>query len=161
MFGNKLVDPVALGAAVGAQADGAKGLELVEDAITGVLKVLSQQATVIKDLDFATTAHIAKGSFGGGLEAVNLAGDHTKAHAVIVTTLTDMITDLEQFQTAVIAARTLVRDADDDADAQIRTVLASTEQLDLGERAQADAQVEHRSDQPTDEPPATGKGDGR
>ncbi|GAA4811262.1 hypothetical protein ACFQ0K_03850 [Nocardioides caeni] len=152
MFGTKLVDPVALGAAVGAAGSGLNGLDVVEDEIGGVLDVLQTQATAIEALDFANKAHIAKGSFGSGNEAVQLSVDHTKAHGVIVDTLNAMITDLSAFQDAVIHARGLIREADDQADLDLRTVLASTEDLDLGQRAHVNAQVEHSTDQPTEEP---------
>lgn len=157
MFGSKLFDPVALASTISA-APGSAGLDIVEEEIRRVVTTLQDQKTEIAGLDFASTAHIGKGSFGAGSEASQLATDHTKAHGVIVDTLDAMIGDLDRFQTAVTEARALFGEADDRADEQVRVVLASVDQLDLGDQAQRDAQVRHSGDLPTDEAPAAGEG---
>lgn len=128
----KLLDPVAIGAAVGAAVSATDGLDIVEEEVDKTITAISVELEAIRGNGFAVDGFIAAGSFGQGKEASDLAREHTRAHGVIVQSLTETITDLESFREAIREARRLVRESDEDAQARLQTVLARTESLDLG-----------------------------
>jgi hypothetical protein len=134
-------------ASAGAAAGGS-GLQVVEEEIDAVIKTLTDELTSLGENKFEVKAHIPGRSFGGGEEAPVLATHHTRAHGVVVDTLTALIADLEKFRTAVQTARRLLKETDDEAKAELETILARTEGLDLGKYAHVQAQVDHVNDTP-------------
>lgn len=130
-FGN-LLDPVAIGAAVGGAVSATDGLDIVEEEVDKTIAAITVELEAIRGNGFAVDGFIAAGSFGQGKEASDLAKEHTRAHGVIVQSLTETIADLETFREAIREARRLVRESDEDAQARIQTVLARTESLNLG-----------------------------
>ncbi len=132
------------------------GLELVEDQITLVITTLNDEIEALQAVDFPTNGHIAERSFGRGERSPLLALHHARAHGVVVDTLRDLRRDLRDFRGAVQEARTLLRDTDQQAEADAVLVLQRTESLDLGATAYDDAQVNHVNTQASDTPePAT------
>ncbi|WP_435770116.1 hypothetical protein [Nocardioides sp. SYSU DS0651] len=130
-----------------------KGLELVEEKISAVIVTLNTELTALQEVDFPAKGHIPRRSFGGGEPSPVLARHHARAHGVVVDTLKDLMTDLEDFRSAVREARALIREKDAAAEADVTRILTRTEGLDMGRWAYVDAQHQHVNDQPTDEPP--------
>lgn len=131
------------------------GLALVEDKITEVLKILNIELERLHEVDFPVKGHISKASFGGGDRSPILALHHARAHGVVVTTLKDLRRDLRQFRDAIREARTLLDERDREAQSELLLVLQRTNDLDLGQNALPDAQVQHRNDVATDTPTTT------
>lgn len=121
-------------------------LEVVEDEITKVIKVLNDEISALEENEFPVKGHIAHHSFGGGSRSPLLAEHHARAHGVVVDTLGDLRKDLRDFREAVRDARRLLRDKDEEAEVDIKLVLARTEGLDLGTDAYTQAQYDHRDD---------------
>lgn len=121
-------------------------LEVVEDEITKVIKVLNDEITALAENEFPVKGHIAHRSFGGGARSPLLADHHARAHGVVVDTLVDLRKDLRDFREAVRDARRLIREKDEEAEVDIRMVLVRTENLDLGTDAYTQAQQDHRND---------------
>lgn len=129
----KLLDPVALGAAVGADGgSGAAGLAIVEEEVDKTIKALTEELTLIKESRFQQEGNIAASSFGQGNEAFHLGNEHTRAHGVVVHSLEEVVTDLGTFLESIREAKRLIRESDEDAEIRIHTVLTRTEDLDLG-----------------------------
>ncbi|MEV4999544.1 hypothetical protein [Nocardioides sp. LML1-1-1.1] len=135
-----------------------KGLALVEERISAVIKTIDYQMDVLDEVDFPVKGHIGKQSFGGGGHPALLALHHARAHGVVTTTLKDLRSDLVKFRTAIREARTLLKDKDEQARADVATILQRTEDLDLGTQARPEAQVQHANDVATDEPVPAGAG---
>ncbi|KRC59519.1 MULTISPECIES: hypothetical protein [unclassified Nocardioides] len=139
------------------------GLALVEEKIAEVIKTLEDELDNLAKVDFPTSGHIAKGSFGSVGPSALLALHHAKAHGVVTDTLTDLRTDLLDFQKAIHEARQLIKTTDENAEGNALALLKSTEDLDLGAYAYQQAQVDHRNDVATATPETsdtTGTSDG-
>jgi hypothetical protein len=132
---------------------GPKGLDLVEAEITAVIKTITDQLGKLEESEFPVKGHIGKSSFGGGDLSPYLAGHHTRAHAVVVDTLSKVKGDLETFRSSIHEARDLVRAKDEEAEADVKVILGQTESIDLGKWAYENAQVNNRDVAPTDAPP--------
>lgn len=137
-----------------------KGLALVEERITAVINTIKVQMDVLDEVDFPVEGHIAKGSFGSGGQPATLALHHARAHGVVGSTLKDLRSDLVKFRTAIREARNLIAERDEQARADVATILQRTEDLDLGTQARPEAQVRHANDVATDEPVPAGAGTG-
>ena len=118
-------------------------LTLVEGKVTEVLAVLEDQIATLKEQRFTSDAAIPTSSFGQGAESTTLAQEHTRAHGVVVASLEEMADDLVRFQDAIIEARQLLVDADEESEAAFTSTLRATNDLGLGLDAQqpADGQV--------------------
>ncbi|WP_182377552.1 hypothetical protein [Nocardioides sp. WS12] len=125
---------------------GPRELRVVESEITKVIKVLNEELSNLKEVDFPVKGHISGRAFGGGPPSPLLADHHERAHRVVVDTLVDLRKDLRDFRTAVREARDLIRNKDEEAVGEIQLVLAKTESIDLGANAYLNAQVEHQND---------------
>lgn len=123
-----------------------KELEIVDEEISRVIKVLNDEITALEENEFPVKGHVAHHSFGGGSRSPMLAAHHKRAHGVVVDTLVDLRKDLSDFREAVRDARRLIRDKDEQAEVDIRLVLARTENLDLGTDAYTQAQRDHKYD---------------
>ncbi|KRB77012.1 hypothetical protein ASE01_09620 [Nocardioides sp. Root190] len=129
----KLLDPVALGAAAGAEGgSGASGLAIVEEEVNKTIKALTEELAVIRESSFQQEGNIATASFGQGNEANSLATEHARAHGVVVLSLEKVMTDLETFLESIQEAKRLIRESDEDAEVRLHSVLVRTEDLDLG-----------------------------
>lgn len=135
-----------------------KGLALVEERITTVIGTINDELDTLDEVDFSTKGHIAKGSFGSGGHPATLALHHARAHGVVTTTLKDLRSDLVQFRDAIREARNLLKQKDEQAEADVAVILQRTEDLDLGTQARPEAQVQHANDVATDEPVPAGAG---
>ncbi len=142
--------PAALAAAA------PKGLALVEQNISAVIKTIEEQEEVLNKVQFPVKGHIAKGSFGGAGPSAVLAQHHARAHGVVSTTLKDLREDLVKFRDAIHAAQKLLKDTDEQAAADALVLLQGTEDIDLGTQARPEAQVQHANDVATDEPVPVG-----
>ncbi|WP_436700002.1 hypothetical protein [Nocardioides sp. BYT-33-1] len=113
---------------------GLKDLELriIEAQVESVYKTLDEQITAIQDLKFTGQAAIPAGSFGQGIESNRLAQEHARAHGVIVDSLVELREDLGVFQAAILAAKGVITEADEQAEADLRLALNRTVGLDLG-----------------------------
>lgn len=123
-----------------------KELQVVDEEISKVIRVLNDEITALADNEFPVKGHVAHHSFGGGSRSPMLAAHHKRAHGVVVDTLVDLRKDLSDFRDAVRDARRLIRDKDEEAEVDIRLVLARTENLDLGTEAYTQAQRDHKYD---------------
>lgn len=90
----------------------AKGLELVEERVTLVIKAIDLQLTDFKPKEFETAGEIREASFGAADRSSLLALHHRRAHAVTAATLTGVKQDLEAFRQACTDARMLIQEAD-------------------------------------------------
>lgn len=89
-----------------------KGLELVEERVTKVIKAIELQLTDFEPKDFETAGEIREASFGAADRSSLLALHHRRAHAVTTATLIGVKQDLEAFREACSDARALVQEAD-------------------------------------------------
>lgn len=128
-------------------------LKTVDEQITKVLKDINEELTALGDSNFAVAAHIRKDSFGGGEPAQRLSVHYTKAHAVTVDMLDDLKKDLRGFRDAVRAARNLIREKDEEAQAELTLLLDRTNDFDMGSSGYRDGQQEHADTVPTNEMP--------
>ncbi|GAA1502758.1 hypothetical protein [Nocardioides humi] len=109
-----------------------RDLLLVETEVNKILETLGEQIEVIKDQKFTSDGSIPASSFGQGTESTRLAKEHTRAHGVIVKSLEDMQTDLLTFQEAIDLAKKAIGGADEQAETDLRILLARAGDLDLG-----------------------------
>ena len=107
-------------------------LLLVEAEVAKVLTTLGDQIAVIKEQKFTTEGSIPAASFGRGTESTVLANEHIRAHGVIVTSLEDMQADLTTFQEAIGFAKKAISGVDEQAETDLRNLLARAGNLDLG-----------------------------
>ncbi|MCR1782194.1 hypothetical protein KVF89_06590 [Nocardioides carbamazepini] len=122
---------------------GLKDLELliIEAQVASVYKTLDEQIEAIKGLKFTGDGAIPAGSFGQGIESTRLANEHTRAHGVIVDSLVEMREDLGVFQSAILAAKGVITEADEQAEADLRLALNRTVGLDLGTDSDEDGEL--------------------
>jgi len=107
-------------------------LLLIEQQVGVVHKILEDQITAIKGTTFDTDAVIPAASFGLGVESTTLASEHDRAHGVIIESLEEMLVDLGVFQDAILEAKKLIWQVDEQAESELRVALAQTDALDLG-----------------------------
>lgn len=107
-------------------------LLLVEAEVNKVLTTLGEQIEVIKAQKFTSDGSIPAASFGQGTESARLANEHTRAHGVIVKSLEDMQSDLTTFKDAIELAKKALGGVDEQAETDLRLLLARAGQLDLG-----------------------------
>lgn len=105
------------------------GIALVEREVDEVLGLLDEQLRTLREADFEAKAHIARLSFGGGEEAVDLAGHHDRAHRVVVAHLGELVDELTDFRAAIEEAKRLTLQADEDAEARIRVLIDRTDAM--------------------------------
>lgn len=153
--GGVLANAVALGAAAGAGA-----LLLAEDEINAVITTLTDELDALNQNDFEVNAHVSAVSFGRGGPADGLAYHHARAHGVVVSTLSELISDLRTFRASVREARRLIGAADEESRAQLDALVDRTGVLDLGKDAHTRAQVDNVDTTPTTDPPGNGSADG-
>jgi hypothetical protein len=134
-----------------------QGLDLVDKAIENVITTITTELGYIKPAEFEADGHIAPASFGRADRAASIALHHTRAHGVVVDTLSGVKTDLENFQVALQSARDAVLEADQTTADELRlkqvavTALTTGSRSDEGDRAYNNAQHNHRNDVPKDE----------
>lgn len=151
-----------------ADADTAKGLELVEERVTKVIKAIETELTTFKPKDFETAGEIRETSFGAADRSSVLALHHRRAHAVTVATLTGVKKDLEEFRQACTDARMFVQEADRNAADQVILTRKAVDRLvqgsasDHGDTANNQAQQSGVGSEPTPDPSLAGTdtGDG-
>lgn len=138
----------------------AQGLDLAVETIERVINDIDKQLLEIDPHEFENQAHISGSSFGGADRASDLSVSHTRAHAVTAATLRGVVTDLRTFQAACRFARDTISETDlavrDDLAALTNavTTIAAGARSNQADALTREAQVEHKDDQPTDEPPA-------
>ena len=107
-------------------------LQVLESEVQSVYKVLDEQITSLQGLTFTEQGAAPAGSYGQGHESTIIAKEHWRAHGVIVDSLIEMRDDLGAFQDAILAAKAVIGETDDQAEADLQTALARTQGLDLG-----------------------------
>lgn len=143
-----------------ADADTAKGLELVEERVTKVIKAIEAELTSFKPKEFETAGEIKETSFGAADRSSLLALHHRRAHAVTVATLTGVKKDLEEFRQACTDARMLVQEADQNAAAEVTLTRKAVDRLiegsasDHADTAHNQAQQSAAGSEPTPDPAA-------
>ncbi|WP_182379698.1 hypothetical protein [Nocardioides sp. WS12] len=88
------------------------GLTIVEDAINAAVRSIDDQLVNLDHQTFGADGFIPVSAFGAADRSPELALHHTRAHAVIETTLIGVKKDLERFRTACVEARALITGAD-------------------------------------------------
>lgn len=100
------------------------GLTIVEEAIDKAVKSIDEQLKNLDDKAFSADGFIPGSAFGAADRSSELALHHTRAHAVIETTLVGVKKDLARFRTACIEARALITGADEQAGDDSRVLVA-------------------------------------
>lgn len=116
-------------------------LTVAEGAISSVLSTIADTFDDLDPADFASGAHVPTAWLGQGSTAQQLAHHHARAHQVLIDTLTAVQRDIARFDSAVREAKTLVLDADSDAQQQLGRVLTRTESLGFGQQERPQAEV--------------------
>jgi hypothetical protein len=107
-------------------------LYVLETEVQAVYDILDEQITSLQSLTFTEEGAVPTGAYGQGSESYDLAKEHKRAHGVIVDSLVEMRDDLGAFQSAILAAKAVIGDTDDQAEADLQKALARTQGLDLG-----------------------------
>ncbi|MCX6400875.1 MAG: hypothetical protein NTX33_13225 [Propionibacteriales bacterium] len=100
------------------------GLTIVEDAIDKAVKSIDEQLKNLDHKAFSADGFIPGSAFGAADRSSELALHHTRAHAVIETTLVGVKKDLARFRTACVEARALITGADEQAGDDSRVLVA-------------------------------------
>ncbi len=100
------------------------GLTIVEDAIDLAVKSIDDELVNLDHQTFGVDGFIPVSAFGTADRSPELALHHTRAHAVIETTLIGVKKDLERFRTACVEARDLIKGADVQAGDDSRVLAA-------------------------------------
>lgn len=107
-------------------------LVLLEDEVKSVYTTLDEQITVLQGLTFTGDGAVPTGAYGRGHESGVLAYEHGRAHGVIVDSLVEMRADLGAFQEAILAAKAVIGETDEQVQADLQAALLRTQGLDLG-----------------------------
>lgn len=100
------------------------GLTIVEEAINKAVSSIDNQLSKLDHQTFGADGFIPRSAFGAADRSPELALHHTRAHAVIETTLIGVKKDLEKFRTACVEARALITGADEQAGDDSRILVA-------------------------------------
>jgi hypothetical protein len=107
-------------------------LYVLETEVQAVYSILEEQITTLQGMTFTDKGAAPTGAYGQGQEASDLAKEHWRAHGVIVDSLVEMRDDLGSFQSAILAAKAVIGETDEQAEADLQKALARTQGLDLG-----------------------------
>lgn len=133
------------------------GLTIVEEAIDKAVKSIDEQLKNLDDKAFSADGFIPGSAFGAADRSSELALHHTRAHAVIETTLVGVKKDLARFRTACIEARALITGADeqagDDSRVLVARVLSEATTGNYSDNAYQQAVNEEADAVPTEENP--------
>jgi hypothetical protein len=130
----------------------ARGLELADQTIESVIKVIEEEQAKLDPAEFENRGHISSVSYGGGERAPALALHYTRAHAVTTDTLRGVREDLRTFQQACRDARKLIAGTDEDAADRLQVTQVAVDGLvvgswsDRGEQSNEQAQEDHDYD---------------
>lgn len=133
------------------------GLTIVEEAIDKAVKSIDEQLKNLDDKAFSADGFIPGSAFGAADRSSELALHHTRAHAVIETTLVGVKKDLARFRTACVEARALIIGADeqsgDDSRVLVARVLSDGTTGNYSDNAYQQAVNEEADAVPTEENP--------
>lgn len=96
-----------------------QGIAVVEQAIQEAIDEINLMMPMIDPEEFSADAFIPKSAFGAAERSPLVALHHAKAHAVMRDTLVGVVTDLENFKAACVAARDGFVEVDTDAQAEL------------------------------------------
>lgn len=113
-----MIFPMEFGSRLPDEVD-TNDLTLVEDAITKVINAIGDDEIKLKPADFRQKGTIHKPALGGFDSAPGVSYHYTRAHDVVADTLAGFKKDLNAFRDACVDARKFVREADENAGANL------------------------------------------
>jgi len=126
------------------------GLEVVAEAIDGVIRQIDAEQRRIRPAEFRNDGSIAQPSLGGADAAPLLALHHSRAHEVVGNTLDAIKADLAAFQEACIAAKNMIVVADEESADRMRSAEAVVEALAAGSSGRESRNAHQQAQQEQD-----------